>query len=85
MIVVDSNTMVSFKLQSKKSDWAVQAFQKDPEWIAPILWRSEFVNVLALYLRRNIITLEIAQRINDANTDCRGNSHNDPCSQFKLF
>jgi predicted nucleic acid-binding protein len=34
---------------------AYQVLRKDPEWVAPLLWRSEFRNVLALYLRKRII------------------------------
>ena len=30
---------------------------KDPEWIAPHLWRSEFRNVLALYIRKGFLNL----------------------------
>jgi predicted nucleic acid-binding protein len=29
----------------------------DPQWAAPALWRSEFRNILAFYMRRNLITL----------------------------
>ena len=65
MIVVDTNIIVYFKLQSEKSGLAVQAYQKDPEWLAPLLWRSEFANVLCLYLRKNIISLGGAKRIMD--------------------
>lgn len=65
MIVVDTNILVYFKLQTEKSDLAVQAYQKDPQWLVPLLWRSEFANVLALYLRKKIITLKDAKRIMD--------------------
>jgi predicted nucleic acid-binding protein len=37
---------------------AVKAFEKDPEWVAPLLWKSEFRNVLLGYLRRKQITLQ---------------------------
>ena len=65
MIVVDTNIIAYFKLQSEKSDLAVRAYQKDPQWVAPLLWRSEFASVLAGYLRKDIISLDQAKRIMD--------------------
>lgn len=34
--------------------------QKDPHWIAPRLWQSEFRNVLTLYMRQNILSFNQA-------------------------
>ena len=39
------------------------AWQRDPHWIAPILWRSEFRNALAGALRQGSLTLESALRV----------------------
>lgn len=36
---------------------ADQVMEKDTEWIAPVLWKSEFRNVLALYFRKEIYDL----------------------------
>ena len=63
MIVVDTNVIGYLFLSSEQSLFAEQALQKDSEWAAPILWRSELRNVLTLYVRKNLITLEQAQRI----------------------
>ena len=63
MIVVDTNIIGYLFLSSERSPAAEQALRKDPEWAAPILWRSELRNVLALYLRKELITLQQAQRI----------------------
>ena len=41
----------------------------DPDWAAPLLWRSEFRNVLAGYLRRGALTLDQACRIQDETED----------------
>ncbi len=60
MIVVDTNIISYFYLNSKYSKIAEQTFKKDPVWSAPILWRSEFRNVLTFYLRKKIITLSEA-------------------------
>ena len=57
MIVADTNIISYLFLPTDYSDKASQLFLKDSEWIAPELWRSEFRNVLALYLRQNLITL----------------------------
>jgi len=63
MIVVDTNVIGYLFLSGEHSLSAEHALQKDSEWAAPILWRSELRNVLTLYVRKNLITLEQAQRI----------------------
>ena len=63
MIVVDTNVIGYLFLSSEQSSLAERALQKDSEWAAPILWRSELRNVLILYVRKDLITLEQAQRI----------------------
>jgi len=57
MIVVDANILAYYHLDSDFSEMALDAFRRDPNWIAPLLWRSEFENILAGYLRRNLMTL----------------------------
>ena len=51
MIVVDVNIMVYRWLPGSRSTLADAAAQKDGEWNAPLLWRSEMRNVLAGYVR----------------------------------
>ena len=63
MIVVDTNVIGYLLLSSEQSVLAERALQKDNEWAAPILWRSEFRNVLTLYMRKSILKLEQAQLI----------------------
>jgi predicted nucleic acid-binding protein len=65
MIVVDSNLIGYLLLASPHSKLAEQVLQRDSDWIAPLLWRSEFRNVLALYMRQEIITLDESLRIMD--------------------
>lgn len=60
MIVADTNLITYFLLPGDHSTEAAAVFQKDPEWAAPLLWRSEFRNVLAHYLRRSALSLEQA-------------------------
>ncbi len=63
MIVVDTNVIGYLFLSSEQSLFAEQALKIDSEWAAPLIWRSELRNVLALYMRKKIIKLEHAQRI----------------------
>jgi predicted nucleic acid-binding protein len=63
MIVVDTNIIGYLFLSSERSLMAERALRKDNEWAAPTIWRSEMRNVLALYMRKNIIRLEHAQGI----------------------
>ncbi len=63
MIVVDTNVIGYLYLTSKWSEQAELALLKDPLWAAPLLWRSELRNVLALYIRRRMLGLEASQGI----------------------
>ena len=58
MIVVDSNILAYLYLPSDQTAKAEALFKKDPEWAAPLLWRSEFRNILAGYLRRSTLSFE---------------------------
>lgn len=63
MIVADTNVIAYLLLPSPQTAAAERLFRADPDWIAPILWRSELRNVLALYVRRSLITLQDAVRV----------------------
>jgi predicted nucleic acid-binding protein len=65
MIAVDTNIIGYLYLNSERSEQAEAALMKDADWVAPLLWRSEFRNVLALYLRKRLLRLEDASRIMD--------------------
>jgi predicted nucleic acid-binding protein len=60
MIVADTNTIAYLYLPTAQTDDVVSLLHKDPNWVAPLLWRSEFRNVLALYVRKGIIDLSTA-------------------------
>jgi len=60
MIVVDTNILAHFWLPSDSSELCDELYQQDPQWVAPILWRSEFRNVVTLYLRKGLIDLSEA-------------------------
>jgi len=63
MIVVDSNIIIYLHVQSERTALALQALQKDPYWVAPPLWESEFRNVMAGYIRRRILKIEDAKLV----------------------
>jgi predicted nucleic acid-binding protein len=48
---------------SANSAAAETALAKDPHWIAPLLWRSEFRNIVAHSIRKKTITVHAAQEI----------------------
>lgn len=76
MIVVDTNTIAYLYLEGQHSKQAEYVLQRDPIWAAPLLWRSEFRNVLALYLRKKIIPYRDAVEIlEQAETLMRGNEY----------
>jgi predicted nucleic acid-binding protein len=60
MIVVDTNIISYFYLPTDQTRWAEQLLEQEPTWAVPMLWRSEFRNVLAFYMRKKIIDLETA-------------------------
>lgn len=63
MIVVDSNVLAYLYLPCEHTAAAEALLERDPEWGAPILWRSEFRNILAGYLRRKVISFEQANSL----------------------
>lgn len=63
MIVVDTNIISYFYLPTEKTAEVEELFLQDSEWVVPILWRSEFRNVLALYLRKGLLTFNQAYAI----------------------
>jgi len=57
MIVVDTNIIAHFWLPSQETDLSDALFQQDSEWLAPLLWKSEFRSVVSLYLKKELIDL----------------------------
>ena len=63
MIVVDTNVLAYFWIPGDFTELAEELIKKDPKWIVPPLWRSEFRNVLACHIRRKDFPLVRAQEI----------------------
>jgi len=66
MIVADTNVIAYLGIPSPYTEMAERLLLKEPDWVAPQLWKSELRNVLALYLRQSLISFEEALRIQSA-------------------
>ena len=60
MIVVDTNVIAALLLETEESQHVENALRRDPEWAAPLLWRSELRNVLASLVRTDRSSLSDA-------------------------
>ncbi len=65
MIITDTNVISYLLLPTPYSDSVDELYKTDSDWAAPLLWKSEFRNILALYLRKRIITLDKAIQLQD--------------------
>lgn len=63
MIVVDTSVLAYLFLPGERTARARAALRRDAEWRVPLLWRSEFHNVLALYMHQHHLALEQALRL----------------------
>ena len=63
MVVVDTNVIAALYLPNENSVLAETLLLQDANWAAPALWRSELRNVLALYLRKQLLNFEQACQI----------------------
>lgn len=82
MIVVDTNVIAYLWLPGARTAAAERLLKEDPDWNAPLLWRSEFRNVLAGCLRRGDVKLETALQIaNGAEGQMRGREFSVPSAQ----
>ena len=63
MIVVDTNVVAYLFLEGEFTTPAEALLQRDAEWVAPVLWRSELRSILAGYLRRRALTFDQVRSI----------------------
>ena len=79
MIVADTNLIAYLLIRSEQTPAAEAVLRKDPSWAAPRLWRSEFRNVLALFLRQGRLTLAGAlQYVQEAENLLNGREYDVP-------
>jgi predicted nucleic acid-binding protein len=63
VIVADTNLLVYLYVHGQSTGQAEAAVTRDPHWAAPLLWRSEFRNVLVGMVRRGAIVVDDAIRV----------------------
>jgi predicted nucleic acid-binding protein len=63
VIVVDTNVVAYLLLEAERTEQAERTLTRDPEWAAPLLWRSELRNVLATQVRAGRLPLAEARRL----------------------
>jgi predicted nucleic acid-binding protein len=63
LIVVDSNILAYLLIDGVFCKRAEKLLASDSNWIAPLLWKSEFRNILAGYIRRQDFTFDKAYQI----------------------
>ncbi|HET7144285.1 MAG TPA: type II toxin-antitoxin system VapC family toxin [Anaerolineales bacterium] len=66
MIVADTNLVVYLFITGDQTPLAQKVLFKDPHWIVPPLWQSEFRNVLAGYIRRGMTLSQVQEIMTDA-------------------
>lgn len=84
MIVVDSNVVAYLYLPGDYTGSAEALFEHDPDWVAPVLWRSEFRNILAGYLRRRVLSFDQVCRLQTEAEDLLAGSEFDVESKAVL-
>lgn len=60
MIVADTNLLIYLYVQGQRTEESEAVLRKDAVWTAPLLWRSEFRNVLIGLVRKGALTLDEA-------------------------
>lgn len=65
MIVVDTNIIAGLFVQSDVDEIVNRVVMKDSDWVAPILWKSEFRSVLSLYFKKGFLDFTLISQIMD--------------------
>ena len=84
MIVVDTNILIYLYIQGEYTPAVETLVTIDCAWVAPMLWISEFRNVLSLYIRKKIIPLSQAMAIMQQAEHLMQDNQYQPSSQSVL-
>ncbi|MDY6904409.1 MAG: type II toxin-antitoxin system VapC family toxin [Thermodesulfobacteriota bacterium] len=60
MIVVDTNILIYLWLPGDYTEQAEMLLEKDSHWVCPMLWRSEYRNVVTSFYRNGMLSYEDA-------------------------
>ncbi|WP_311553541.1 type II toxin-antitoxin system VapC family toxin [Propionimicrobium lymphophilum] len=63
MIVVDTNILAYLFLPGEFRESAGNLLLEDSEWAAPVLWKSEFRNILVGYVRKGLLSSAQSRRV----------------------
>jgi predicted nucleic acid-binding protein len=79
VIIADTNLIAYLLVDGPFTNEARAVYEKDPDWVAPSFWRSEFRNVLVLSLRRGIISFtDVLEVMEDADLLMGGKDRDSP-------
>lgn len=65
MIVADVNLLAYLILGGPEQAQAERVLERDAVWAAPLLWRSEFLNILASFMRQRGLGVTDALKAHD--------------------
>lgn len=78
MIVADVNLIVYLLIEGTRTAGAKQVYERDPVWVVPRLWRSEFLNVMASSVRAGMLTEHRAQSVWESALTLVGDAEQEP-------
>jgi len=78
VIVVDTNVLAYLLIPGQYTESAERLLLNEPEWAAPLLWRSELRNVLATYVRSKRLEVSDALALHRRAADLIGAEEYNP-------
>ena len=84
MIIVDTNILIYLYIEGEYTSKVESLLSIDCNWVAPLLWRSEFRNVLALYMRKKIVSFQQALSIIEQAENLMMENEYQPSSEIVL-